>query len=49
MKFQASYALILRAHMDALKKREKTKPGKGNTGAKAGGKGGRSKGSGGKS
>lgn len=26
MKFQSSYALILRAHMDALKKREKTKP-----------------------
>eukprot|EP00775_Hariotina_reticulata_P002581 gene2581-2883_t len=25
MKFQASYALILRAHMDSLKKREKTK------------------------
>lgn len=25
VKFQASYGLILRAHMDALKKREKTK------------------------
>lgn len=26
MKFQSSYALILRAHIDALKKREKAKP-----------------------
>jgi signal recognition particle subunit SRP14 len=26
VKFQASYALILRAHMDSLKKREKVKP-----------------------
>lgn len=30
MKFQASYALILRAQMDALKKREKAKPKKEN-------------------
>eukprot|EP00879_Flechtneria_rotunda_P000747 GHRR01000867.1.p2 GENE.GHRR01000867.1~~GHRR01000867.1.p2 ORF type:complete len:105 (+),score=32.48 GHRR01000867.1:278-592(+) len=26
MKFQQSYAVILRAHMDSLKKREKAKP-----------------------
>ncbi|KAF6264699.1 signal recognition particle, SRP14 subunit [Scenedesmus sp. NREL 46B-D3] len=26
VKFQTSYALILRAHMDSLKKREKSKP-----------------------
>ncbi|WIA37014.1 hypothetical protein OEZ86_013998 [Tetradesmus obliquus] len=26
VKFQSSYALILRAHMDSLKKREKSKP-----------------------